>query len=130
MLWKLPIIATMSVVLLGATTAGPVTLGAADIHLGIQKSVPAADAEVEMVHELALWFTEAPQDNSVSIRLIDAAGEAAEVGAVERDPEDATAFTVGLSGHLAPGAYSVAWRAMGSDGHVVRGEYSFSVRAD
>lgn len=129
MLLKLPMIAFVSVALLGATTAEPVTLGAADIHLALQKSVPAADAEVEMVHEVALWFTEPPQENSVSIRVIDASGEAARVGGVERDSDDATAFTASLEGHLAPGGYTVAWRAMGSDGHVVRGEYSFSVRA-
>ena len=31
---------------------------------------------------------------------------------------------------LESGTYTVSWRAAGDDGHVQRGEFSFTVRAD
>ena len=82
-----------------------------------------------MVHHIALWFTEAPQENSVSIRLIDASGSLVETGDVERDVEDEVEFTAAVGGHVMAGDYTVSWRAMGSDGHVVRGDFAFSVLA-
>ncbi len=109
---------------------GLVLTGAADhraLHFALSKSEPAAEAAVSPPGELRLWFTQAPQDNSMSIRLM--AGDAvAETGPATPDPDDDKVYSVEVGHTLEAGGYSIVWRAMGSDGHVVRGEIPFMVQ--
>lgn len=102
---------------------------ARSVHFGLARSVPAADATVHQVPEVRLWFSEAPADGSVSVRLLDGAGGLVGTSDATRDAEDAKAFVVRPRTPPGPGAYKVAWRGMGADGHVVRGEFSFTVAA-
>ncbi|GMV06885.1 MAG: hypothetical protein AMXMBFR53_31600 [Gemmatimonadota bacterium] len=102
---------------------------ARSVHFGLARSVPAADATVHQVPEVRLWFSEAPADGSVSVRLLDAAGDLVDTSDPTRDAEDATVFVVRPRTPPGPGAYKVSWRGMGADGHVVRGDFAFSVAA-
>lgn len=111
----------LAVGVLAATAAVP--------HFGLAKSMPAADASVESPASIQLWFTQVPQDGSVSIRLVNAAGDAVETGAPASDGEDDKLFAVTVASPLAAGSYTVAWRGIGVDGHVVRDDFSFSVAA-
>ncbi len=79
--------------------------------------------------EISLWFTEMPQDNSVAIRVINAAGDALETSTATADARDGRVFSVSITGTLASGAYTVSWRGIGDDGHVARGNFEFSVTA-
>jgi methionine-rich copper-binding protein CopC len=36
-------------------------------------------------------------------------------------------LNVAVTGAMRPGAHTVAWRTMSSDGHVVRGEFRFTL---
>ena len=45
------------------------------------------------------------------------------------DADDPRAFVVGLHGSLPPGVYTVSWRGMGADGHVMRDTFQFTVVA-
>jgi methionine-rich copper-binding protein CopC len=45
-----------------------------------------------------------------------------------RGAESEAPVTAPVTGTLAPGAYSVDWRTMAADGHVVRGTIRFTVR--
>ena len=106
-----------------------VACGALDheaVHFELDRSVPAEDASVAPPGELRLWFTEEPQENSLSIRLIAGQGLVETEPAVQ-DPDDGRVFSVAIEHALDPGAYTIAWRGMGRDGHVVRGEIPFSV---
>lgn len=98
-------------------------------HFALNRSAPAADATVSAPEEVKLWFTQAPQDNSVAIRLIDSGGAAVQTSEPTVDPEDVMAVSVKPSAPLAAGGYTVSWRGIGDDGHVVRGEFGFSVSA-
>ncbi len=129
MLRTLTFLLLVSSVLTGFGEADPVRLEAAGLHLALDSSEPAAGAEVHMLHSISLRFTEAPQDNSVSVRLIDSSGQQIETGPVERNADDGAAFSSAVVSHPTPGEYTIAWRAMGSDGHVVRGDFTFSVMA-
>ena len=91
--------------------------------------MPEADATVTSPEEVRLWFTQVPQEGTVQIRLIDAGGDAVETGDVTQDAEDAKSFAISLEGTLANGAYTVSWRGMGADGHVIRESFGFSVQA-
>lgn len=97
------------------------------VHFGLARSVPAADATVPAVDEVTLWFTQEPQENSMSIRLLDGAGQPVAGGRVRPNADDGKAFTLGLDDPLAGGTYRVGWRAIGQDGHVVRGDFAFAV---
>lgn len=107
------------------TEAAPVP-----VHFQLERSAPAADDSVPSPAEVRLWFTQVPQENTTSIRILDPAGESVHTGEVEQDPEDETVFSVEIHGELNPATYTVAWRALGDDGHVVRGGYGFTVSAD
>jgi methionine-rich copper-binding protein CopC len=98
-------------------------------HFALSKSMPEADAVVASPSEVKLWFTQAPQEGTTSIRVLGGDAEPIHTADVVQDAEDGSIFSVALHGTLAPGQYTVAWRALGEDGHVVRGDFSFSVTA-
>lgn len=96
-------------------------------HFALSGSEPAAEATVPPPGELRLWFTQAPQDNSVSVRLM--AGDAvAETGRAIPDSEDDKVYRVAVGRTLEEGGYTIVWRGMSADGHVVRGEIPFTVQ--
>lgn len=119
-------------VAIAAVAAAVLTAPAAahSLHFELARSVPAAGATVENVSEVRLWFTEAPQDSTVAVHLIDAEGDLLDTPAPAPDPEDEKVRFVPLPNGLTSGHYTVAWRGMGDDGHVVRGEFAFSVTGD
>lgn len=96
-------------------------------HFALAKSSPEAGAMAHEVTSVTLWFTEAAQAGSVTIRILDGAEEAvASSDPVEVEGES-HAFRVTPRQPLATGTYTVAWRGMGADGHVVRDTFSFMV---
>lgn len=96
------------------------------LHFALSKSVPEKDAAIAPPGELRLWFTQEPQDNSISIRLL-AGEELVETEPAVQDPDDGKIFSVAVENALGAGEYAIAWRGLGQDGHVVRGEIPFSV---
>lgn len=108
----------------------PFLTGALDhlaVHFSLSRSEPAAEATVFPPEELRLWFTQAPQENSMSVRLM--AGDApVETGPPIAAAEDDRVYSVAVGQSLEEGGYTIAWRAMAADGHVVRGEIPFTVR--
>lgn len=96
-------------------------------HFGLAKSVPEADSKVPSPNAIQLWFTQIPQDNSVGIRLIDPVGDLVETGLSMQGAEDQKNFNIQVKESLDTGAYVVAWRGIGDDGHVARGDFSFTV---
>jgi methionine-rich copper-binding protein CopC len=109
---------------------GLLGLGAAPVrHLALQSSLPAADAVVQSPTLIQLDFTEAPQSGTTSIRLVDAGGNLLVTGEVTQSAQDPTVFTTSVDRSLNAGVYSVAWRAMANDGHVLTEDFAFTVRA-
>lgn len=98
-------------------------------HFALSKSSPEAGASVESPTEVRLWFTQEPQEGSTQIRLLEAEEAGVHVADVVQDSDDPLAFYVELHGDLAPGSYTVSWRGMGADGHVVRDTFEFEVTA-
>ena len=106
------------------------TADAAAFHFALSRSVPAADASVPSPEEVRLWFTQVAQPGSVAIRLIAPGGDAVRTGDPLPDEDDGRVYHVDLAGKLPAGAYTVSWRGIGDDGHVVRGDFRFSVTAE
>jgi methionine-rich copper-binding protein CopC len=122
----LPRIRTLAIALLALGVAGS-TLAATPFHFALDKAVPADESSVDAVPEVKLWFTEPPSQGTVSIRLLDADGNLVETTEATQDTEDPTAFAVKPATPPPAGRYTVRWRGMGGDGHVVTGELGFTV---
>jgi len=96
-------------------------------HFGVDKTVPAKDTSVVSVSQIGIWFTQVPQKNSVSIRLVDAEESLVTGVEFEAGSADPTAFIAHLDSTLPVGDYKVFWRGIGQDGHAVTGDYTFTV---
>jgi methionine-rich copper-binding protein CopC len=112
-------------VLLGGVATAAASLA---FHLRLVRSHPAKDAVVtEAPAEVRLWFSEKPQVAVSAIALKGPAGPA-KLSATRTGP-DSMAVAAAVESPLTPGAYTVTWRTAGHDGHVLRGEFGFTIRA-
>jgi methionine-rich copper-binding protein CopC len=95
-------------------------------HMKLTKSLPVADAALgAKPAKVQIWFTQAPDKAVSRITLTGPSGEV-KLGtlAVEVDKS----MSAAVEGLTPDGSYKVSWQAAGDDGHVQKGEYSFSVR--
>lgn len=102
---------------------------AAMLHFDLERSLPEEGTTVHALSSVQLWFTQVPQDSATTVRLINSGGELVETGTLAQDPENKMSFSLPVPETLAAGAYTVSWRSIGADGHVVRGEFGFSKMA-
>ncbi len=111
------------VVLLGIVLGA----GTASAHAELLSSSPAnQELLAESPTEIALQFTEAVDPIEPGIRLLDADGNE-----VELDPVDQSGgserMRASIPSTLDDGTYVVAWQAVSTDSHRVRGSFTFSV---
>lgn len=100
--------------------------GAARAHTHIRMSVPADNAVLTAPPaELRLHFSEVTRLTSLSIRK-DGEKDASNLGPLPKSP--AQVLNVPLA-PVSPGKYTVTWRAVGDDSHVMSGTLHFSVIA-
>jgi methionine-rich copper-binding protein CopC len=74
-----------------------------------------------------LWFNERLEPAFSRVTVTDASGQAVDLGDVLVGPDDPTRLSVGLR-RLSPGTYTVRFRVLSVDGHVVEGEFPFTLR--
>lgn len=92
-------------------------------HTELSGSSPADQATVTTAPEkLELSFSEDVTLTALSLQ--DSAGTGYELGALPRATQREFAIAVPV---LPSGSYSVGWRAVGADTHVVSGEIHFSI---
>jgi hypothetical protein len=94
-------------------------------HTQLSASVPANDARVTSPHEIVLEF--GGEVRLTSVMLADASGVETAVAKVPADVADR--FVLAVQRELAPGSYSITWRCVGADTHIVSGEIAFTVVA-
>lgn len=95
-------------------------------HTELAGSEPSAGAAVAApVAEIVLTF--AGDVRLTAVGLADASGAAKALGALSKDA--AAEFVISVGETLAAGEYTITWRAVGADTHVVSGEIPFSVSA-
>jgi len=98
-------------------------------HFELRQSAPAANATVAPPEEVRLWFSEAPEANSVTIHVMNAAGDHVATSDAAADPESDAVYFVKPTEPLAAGKYMVMWRGLGDDGHPATGNFGFTVAA-
>ena len=101
----------------------------AGAHSALVSSVPAADATVvDFPMEVVLNFNEelmiVGDQNPNKVEVFDSNGALVSGGTVVKGASIAT--PVGITGN---GAFSVKYRVVSKDGHVVEGSYSFNVES-
>ena len=96
-------------------------------HAKLQKSEPAAGAALTQApKQIQLWFNE---KLDVAVSKIDVRGPS---GKVELGPARAMgdkSLLAAIGSKLADGAYTVSWQAAGDDGHMAKGDFTFTVKA-
>jgi copper transport protein len=120
-----------AVLLIAATVAVLTGLlagaGTASAHAELLSSSPAnQELLTTSPTEIALQFTEAVDPVAPAIRLVDANGNDVEIGDVEQSL-GADRMRAAIPAELADGTYVIAWQALSTDSHRVRGSITFSV---
>jgi copper resistance protein C len=113
------------ILLTGAAIALSI-VGIAHAHTTLKSAVPANDSVVtQPPSEIKLNFAKAARLTALTIQK-EGDKEAKNVQALPK--EAATALTVPIES-LAPGKYTVNWRVMGGDNHLMSGVVRFTVSA-
>jgi methionine-rich copper-binding protein CopC len=97
----------------------------AQAHSQLESSIPADRSTVTAPKTLSLTFTR--ELRLVTVKLLaDGVEESLDV---DRSAAPAKSFTIPLPA-VAPGTYTVKWRAAATDGHIMTGSFMFTVAAD
>ncbi|HSE96242.1 MAG TPA: copper resistance CopC family protein [Methylomirabilota bacterium] len=98
-------------------------------HASLVRSSPARRAVLLRAPDrVQLWFNERLEPAFSRVGVFDAAGQPVDLGDVQVGPDDPTRLSVRLR-RLAPGTYTVRFRVLSVDGHVVESEFPFTLRA-
>jgi methionine-rich copper-binding protein CopC len=97
-------------------------------HNKLVKSSPRPEAKLDKSPaEIRLWFKEPPEPKFSGITLNGPTGKKIVIGKVTAT-DDSTSIKAEITDILASGAYTVSWRASGTDGHSIRGKFKFTIK--
>jgi len=98
-------------------------------HTRLESSAPTADAVLRAAPtEIRLRFTGPAEPTLTGATLTTASGDTIPVGRATVEPGSGNrAYVIPIPTPLSPGQYLVEWRTAGTDGHVIRGAFSFLV---
>ena len=96
-------------------------------HATLLQETPAAGGRLdEPPEQVRLRFNEPVDAEFDPLKVYDAEGNRVDEDDARIDPNDARVLVEGLE-ELSRGSYEVEWRVTSVDGHVVSGEYGFSI---
>ena len=100
----------------------------AGAHAVLVRSTPPGRATLaEKPDRVQLWFNERLEPAFSSVSVWSSAGTQVDAGDARVGHDDAKRLSVTLP-PLPPGAYSVRYRVLSVDGHVVDSSFSFTIR--
>lgn len=98
-------------------------------HSLLVRSQPGQRSTVTRSPErVQMWFSERLEPAYATASVWSAAGKQVDAGDATVDPNDATLLSVSTP-NLGPGRYTVRFRVLSVDGHVVESSYTFTVKA-
>lgn len=101
----------------------------APFHLHLVQSLPAANATLGSVPDsIRLWFSQRAELAVTSVKVTGPGDSTVRLAPLARGDSTIVIAPVKGKGSVTGGSYTVAWRTMAKDGHVVRGTFSFSVQ--
>jgi copper resistance protein C len=97
-------------------------------HAKLVKSDPPNRATLNIApKQIQLWFNEEIEGSFASVSLLDAEGKSVTDTSPETVPDDLKTVVLPLP-EIAPGRYTVNFRILSTDGHVVESDYSFTLK--
>jgi len=106
---------------------------AVSAHVALVAATPVAGSTVgQPLKAVKIRFDQVPNPQFNRIELLDTSGKTVAGGAAQRDAADPTVVIVALAqmpSQLPSGVYIVAWQALAGDGHLTKGNYSFTLAA-
>ncbi|MBL0940050.1 MAG: copper resistance protein CopC [Gemmatimonadaceae bacterium] len=114
---------------IAAAVALPALAGAARIpHLRLKASFPGKDTTLTTSPDaVRLWLSEPADLPATKISVVDAKGAAVGVAKLTRGAKADDPVVGTFTTPPGDGKYTVTWKAMSKDGHVVDGVFAFSV---
>ncbi len=117
-----------SVILFAAAMLAPISR--TDVHPKLISAAPAVNGHVASAPSmLTLTFNEPITAALSAVSLLDAAQREVTLETVRSAAKDRATLVAKVTGAMAPGRYTVRWRAAGKDGHPIKGEFTFVVDA-
>jgi copper resistance protein C len=113
-------IAASLALICGATTAFA--------HAQLQKATPPNGGTVASAREIRLEFSEGVEPRFSSLTLAAPGGANVPLGQPKVEGSDQHVLIVPITNALAPGAYTVHWRAVSVDTHHTQGTFLFTVK--
>lgn len=97
-------------------------------HAYLVKSTPARRAVLFMAPaRVQLWFNERLEPHFCTISVWDREGTRVDLGDVQVGPDEPNRLSVGIP-TLSPGVYTVKFRVLSVDGHIVESGFLFTIR--
>ena len=115
---------------LSASFAGLAALflvDASSAHALLESASPPVGGTVESPSQISITFSEGVEPKFSGISL-SGPGGAVSVGKAATAPGDNKVLIVKVSKKLAPGTYTVKWRAVSVDTHHTQGDFDFTVK--
>ena len=113
------------VVLAGALLS---PMGAAWAHAIIVRTSPAQSGVAQAdIGKVEVWYDAGIRDAFVALAVVSASGERIDKRDAAIDASDPSHVSVGVN-PLTPGKYTVRYRALSADGHIVSGAWEFEVK--
>jgi copper resistance protein C len=98
-------------------------------HAGLVKSEPGRRAVLSSPpQQVRLCFNEKVEAKFSAVNLSDKDGNAVALGVPATDPADPQCLITPISGKLGGGSYTVKYRVLSVDGHIVDYGYGFSLK--
>jgi copper resistance protein C len=98
-------------------------------HAYLVKSSPARRAVLSNPPaRVALWFNERLEAQFSQLSIWNAEGQQVDGGDVQVGPDDGKRLSVGVP-TLPAGSYTVKYRVLSVDGHIVEAEFPFTIRS-
>ncbi len=121
--------ARVAVLALAMTTSLVLAAAAAPArHLRLERSAPADSSVVDSASAIRLWFSQATSLSATRVVVRAAGGDTVPTQPLTQEKAPKSPVVAALASPLPSGTYSVEWRTMAADGHVVRGTFRFTVR--
>ncbi len=125
----------VAAIALGASALGVSAMGAPALasgavmrHLKLVRTFPKADTVlVASPDRIAVELSESVELTGSKLSLAKDGGAPVVLGALRREPAAPKVLRADVATPLAAGGYSVSWRTMSKDGHVVKGTFQFRV---
>lgn len=97
-------------------------------HAILVRSQPAKDETISVApKQIDLWFNDAVRSEYKALAVIDSSGKRVDNHDVEQTLTDGSHIHATV-GNLAPGTYTVRYRVVSEDTHIVTGKFEFTLK--